>query len=330
MLERLVRYAQFPSATARAGDSCVRPASAEVARPRRRRSWSRPAGLGVALATWLLLLASVHPALAQQVHGRLLDLESDGPLVAGLLTLLTADGVRIITAVSDDEGYWLLEVPEPGIYYIEAKRIGYQAWVAGPLEVKRDDDLDSVYRLRRFPVMLDAFEVSAAATRRYLTLSGFYDRQRADFGHYITPEDIEKRQATAVTDLLRSIPGVNLVSLTDGSVGPRSVQLRGSNLSHGGVCRPRVFVDGIMYARGDSRPKRLGDPLDVEQLVEDQLQRVDQGLSLDDIGHPSSIAAIEVYRSSSQVPVQFGGTSVETQCGVIVIWTRTGRMRSGQ
>jgi hypothetical protein len=56
---------------------------------------------------------------------------------------------------------------------------------------------------------------------------------------------------------------------------------------------------------------------------------MDEALSLDDIGHPSTIAAVEVYRSASQVPVQFGGTSVETLCGVIVIWTRTGRLRVG-
>ncbi len=39
------------------------------------------------------------------------------------------------------------------------------------------------------------------------------------------------------------------------------------------------------------------------------------------------ILAIEVYRSATEVPVQFGGTSVETLCGVIVIWTRTGSAR---
>jgi hypothetical protein len=50
------------------------------------------------------------------------------------------------------------------------------------------------------------------------------------------------------------------------------------------------------------------------------------GLTIDDIAHPSTIAAIEVYRSGVQVPVQFGGNSVETQCGVIVVWTRVGRM----
>jgi hypothetical protein len=84
-----------------------------------------------------------------------------------------------------------------------------------------------------------------------------------------------------------------------------------------------------MYSRGDSRPVRVR-PSDATERAVDLEQRMDEALSLDDIGHPSTIAAIEVYRSATQVPVQFGGTSVETLCGVIVIWTRTGRMPSGR
>jgi hypothetical protein len=84
-----------------------------------------------------------------------------------------------------------------------------------------------------------------------------------------------------------------------------------------------------MYSRGDARPVQRRDGDATERAEEDLMRRMDQALSLDDIGHPSTIAAIEVYRSASQIPVQFGGSSVETLCGVIVIWTRTGRMRLG-
>ncbi len=145
----------------------------------------------------------------------------------------------------------------------------------------------------------------------------------------MTPEDIEKRQASKVTDLLLGIPGVQRVYVTGGSVGTTQVQLRGSSISQGGMCRPRVFVDGLIYSRGDSRLIRSREGDETDDVVEDLHERMDQGLSIDDIGHPSTIAAVEIYRSASQVPVQFGGSSVETLCGVIVIWTRTGRMRGG-
>jgi len=290
----------------------------------------RRTGPHVALATLLFLSLAAQAASAQRVRGRLLDLISDEPIPAGIVTLLSTSGTALLTGVSDREGYWVLDVTSPGSYYVAAARIGYQRWVSGPVAVQAGDDWNSVFRLRRLAVMLDPVVVSARATRRYLDQAGFYDRQHANFGHFIGPEDIDKRRASTVTDLLTGLPGVNLGLMTSGSVGRRAVQLRGSDISQGGVCRPRVFVDGLMYARGDSRPRQREGGPDMERRVDDEIQRVDQAISLDDIGHPSTIAAIEIYRSAIQVPVQFGGTSVETLCGVIVIWTRTGRTTATQ
>jgi hypothetical protein len=245
----------------------------------------------------------------------------------GLLTLRTADGAPVRAVMSDPEGRWAFEVPSPGSYFVEATRIGYDPWVAGPLEIRAGDDLDSVFHLRRRPIELEPLVVSARTVRRNLELAGFFDRQRSDFGQFLGPEDIERRQAPRLTDLLRGLPGVNVVSMGTGSVGARTVELRGSNLSLGGVCRPRIFVDGLLYAFGDSRPRRRVESVATES-EEEVLERIDQGLSLDDIGPPGSIAAIEIYRSASQVPVQFGGTSAGTLCGVIVIWTKRGTVRT--
>ncbi|MDH5805789.1 MAG: hypothetical protein OEZ54_11480, partial [Gemmatimonadota bacterium] len=118
--------------------------------------------------------------------------------------------------------------------------------------------------------------------------------------------------------------------ISTGTVGTTVIQLRGSRLSSGGVCRPRVFVDGIIFLRGDSRPLGVDEWGNPERLF-DLEENPDAGrfadeLNIDDIGHPSTIAAVEIYRSGAQVPVQFGGTSIETQCGVIVIWTKIGTL----
>lgn len=284
----------------------------------------------IPLTTLALSLAVSQSAEAQRLSGRLLDLVSNQPIPYGMITLLPAEGQGSRITLTDNQGHWTIAVPEPGVYYVAAKRLGYQPWVSGPITIGAQDDLTSVFHLRPLPVMLDPVEVSGAATRRYLELTGFYERQKSNFGHFMTPEQIDKRRATRVTDLLLGLPGVQLVSMTTGSAGPRFVQLRGGTLSRGGVCRPRVFVDGLMFARGDSRPVRLVTDDATEMAVDEQIQRIDQGLSLDDVGTPSTIAAIEVYRTASQVPVQFGGTSVETLCGVIVIWTRTGLMNTAR
>ena len=282
------------------------------------------------LCTVLYAVLSSHSMAAQRLHGRLIDLLTDQPIPAGILTLLTEDGDPMATVVTDEEGYWVLHAPTPGHYYVEAKRLGYQPWIDGPVTIKRGEDWNAVYHLQPLAVRLDPIEVSAQATVRYLELNGFYERQRTDFGHFVEPEAIERRQATKVTELLAAIPGVRLVP-TGAGLGRRQVQLRGSHITQGGLCRPRIFVDGLIYNRGESRPtgfddwgnpERAADPNENPDLLDAYVEA-----DIDDIVHPSSIAGIEVYRSGAQVPVKFGGGSIQTRCGVIVIWTKAGQMR---
>ena len=300
-----------------------------VCRRRRPRQSTR---LRVACVTVLLAVWGPQTAAAQRLQGRLLDLQSNQPISSGILTLITEDGERVATAVTDDGGSWLLDAPNPGVYFIEAKRLGYQPWIDGPLEIQTGDAPVFVYHLRPAAIPLDPLEISAAATERYLQLSGFYERQRSDFGHFMTPDDIQRRQAARITDMLMSLPGVRLID-AGGGAGGRHIQLRGGSLRRDGICRPRVFVDGSLFMRGDSRPLGVDDfgrPEQREALEQDSdFARLFRGSSLDDIGHPSTIAAVEIYRSAVQVPVEFGGTSMQTQCGVIVVWTKVGRMGQG-
>ena len=283
------------------------------------------------LLTAALLLTGRGDVSGQQhMRGRLLDVDSNQPIAAGYLQLLALDSTVVASTMSDAQGNWRLVVPRPGRYFVAARHPGYQPWTSAAVDVAAGDQLNAVFHIKRLAVRLDPIEVRAEAVRQYLEVSGFFERQRGNFGHFMTPEAIEKRQASRVTDLLTAIPGVQRVALTGGSVGPAHIQLRGSSLSQGGLCRPRIFVDGLMYSTGDSRPIRRTDADATERADEDLLRRMDQAISLDDLGHPSIIAGIEVYRSASQVPVQFGGTSVDTLCGVIVIWTHTGRMRAGE
>jgi hypothetical protein len=244
-----------------------------------------------------------------------------------VLTLRLSGVGPVGSAFTDDDGSWTFQLPRPGVYFLEAQRIGYETWIAGPLNVAEGDDLLFIYHLRPKPIELDPIEVTVAATRRHLETAGFYERQRSDFGTFLGPEEIARKRAPRITDLLMGLPGVRMVSMTTGSVGGRFIQLRGSSISQGGVCRPRIFVDGLLYAKGDSKPieRREGEETELDEIME----ALDQGLSIDDIAPPSDLAGVEVYRSAVQVPVQFGGTSVETLCGVIVFWTKRGTARMG-
>ena len=62
-------------------------------------------------------------------------------------------------------------------------------------------------------------------------------------------------------------------------------------------CIPALYIDGTMVRRAGER-----------------------GLYIDEFVRPDEILGIEVYRGSSEIPLQYGGTL--GTCGVVLIWTR--------
>ena len=276
---------------------------------------------GLCLAA--LLTVPVGNAHAQHIRGSVRDVASNQAIAGVVLTLHGGDSAVVASSVSDANGAWRLNAPRAGTYFIRARRLGYEPWITDEVLIGENAELQSVLHLRQIAVTLDPVTARAAAIRQNLEYAGFFDRQRGNFGHFVGPDAIDRRQASRISDVLSTIPGVTLYAPRSGSAGASQIGLRGSSVTDGALCRPRVFVDGLMYTRGDSRPVRTRAENATEQAELEE--RIDQSISLDDIGHPSTIAGIEVYRSATQVPVQFGGTSVETLCGVIVIWTRSGR-----
>jgi len=280
-----------------------------------------------------LVLACAQPVWAQRVHGQLLDLETKRPLDGGLVTLRTARGERVGSVAATTQGFFEIIAPSSGFYYLEVNRLGYGLLRDGPFQLEADGDREVLYSLQRQAFQLAPIEVNAEAPKArstYLEQVGFYERQKADFGHYITRDEIERRQAHRFTDLLRVIPGVRILPSGNGGSGS-SIQLRGSMLSLGGVCHPQVIVDGLVVLRGTARPWRPANSGPEDRATEQALPALDpdrEQVSIDDVVMPDDVEAIEVFRSGVQVPVRFGGTSTSTQCGVIVIWTRRGHRDS--
>lgn len=275
----------------------------------------------------ILLLATARPAESQVLRGRLLDLSTDEPIEGGVVTLMDSVGVRLRSFVTDADGWYELHAPGPGLYLVEARRIGYRAWVDGPVELSADEVWDSIFHLQVIPVLLDPVEVVAqtAVREAYLQRMGFYERQRVDYGHFITRAEIERRAPDRMTDLLLTVPGARSAPSTSG-LNRSSISFGGSIQQRGGPCHPRVYVDGLVVIRGDARPHGLdvhGQPeLASEAGPSDPTMR--QEIALDDVVMPEDVQAVEVYRRGSEVPVRFGGMSTNTQCGVIVVWTRRG------
>ena len=130
------------------------------------------------------------------------------------------------------------------------------------------------------------------------TIPGFDARSKRGLGAFITRDDIEKRQSVLTTDLFRTIPGLNVVF--DGT--NYTVQsARAGNMS----CPMQWYLDGAPFDNSDN--------------------------SFDQMIRPDDIEAIEVYKSASEVPVQFQGKNAS--CGTILVWTKraaTGRTKAAK
>lgn len=274
----------------------------------------------VALAA-LASSVGVRPLGGQSVRGRLLEDGTDQPVAAAQVALITAAGNAIAADQSNAAGQFALRAPRPGTYRLQIRRLGYRARME-PVEISgRGLELD--VRLEPLPVTLDPVTVEADLSLRYLEQVGFYTRQFSDFGHFITRDRIEERRPTRLTDVLSSVPGVRLVP--DGRVlGRTLLQLRAATTTFGGLCEPRVFIDGLIAIRGDAKPVVLtpGGGL-IDELNQEDPRSPEP--AVDDVVSPRDIEAIEVYRTGAEVPAQFGGMGPFTRCGVVVIWTRKGR-----
>jgi len=126
-------------------------------------------------------------------------------------------------------------------------------------------------------------EVTIAANDQ-VKLREFYEhkQQRASFGRFIEQREIRRLGPTNPSDLFRTIPGIVISTASGGN----TIRIRG--------CQPMVWVDG---------------------------QRV-PGAELDEVIHPSEIAAIEFYPSNAGIPAQYLERG-NRLCGSVLVWSRT-------
>lgn len=246
--------------------------------------------------TWLTMAGQ--PLAAQAVQTRVIDASSQEPLPR--VIFVVSDGEdQLWSALTDTAG----QLAVPWNQWIgrqltlRLRRIGYR-----PLS--RVIRVDSVLLysplsipLDRAPVSLEDITITGARVARRLRNAGFYERQRAGLGHFITEEDIVRRQPRWPTDLFRAIPGITVSVLSGKARGGTISVTRAQQGSFRGPCPARILIDGVVVA-GPSAGRFYLD----EYLTADE------------------IAAIEVYRGPAETPAAFGGA--DAACGVILIWTK--------
>ncbi len=204
--------------------------------------------------------------------------------------------------VAGDAGQFRLELA-PGRVALEFRRLGYR-----PEQMTFELGGDTAVTISLIPVAqkLQAQEVTGPRSFA-LELHGFYqrmaDREKGiNAGHFITAEDIERRNPRRLTQMIEDIPSVRILPVgpKSGDMCPRGYCLAPAGSNH---CPMTVYLDG-------QRLNRLTSASPSADYVTD----------LDDFIIPSHVAGMEVYAHPGEVPPQY--QLLNGMCGVILVWTK--------
>lgn len=190
---------------------------------------------------------------------------------------------------SDERGRFVLAKAAAGRMTVRVRRIGFRPDSVS-LDVLAGRTIETNVTLGRLAVELSPVVVLG---RRNITgrMAGFYQRQLRGGGHFITLDDINKRNPMNMTDMFRMIPGVRV----------ETAGMRNRIRFRGGRCAPLTWLDGTPLYAGE--------------------------FDLDAID-PRSLEGLEVYSGAASVPAEFqGNQSMSSACGTVVLWSRQGETR---
>jgi TonB family protein len=193
-------------------------------------------------------------------------------------------------AVSDERGNFTLRALPRASLHIIVRRLGFVPATVNWAPTSNSAPLD--VRLAEIAHSLAVVEVREHREPYDGRLAGFNARRSRKVGHFITRNDIERKNGFDLTDVMRDVPGARVITMR-GALG-KTVLLRGA------TCPPLVFVDGFPASAG---------PFDLDMI------------------NIKSVEGIEVYAGAASIPIEFIGPRGLEQCGVIAIWSRPAEAR---
>jgi hypothetical protein len=157
----------------------------------------------------LLLTALPAAAAAQGIRGQGVD-EIGSPVSAALVSLISEDEEVLRTVEGDEEGNFQFEEISPGSFLLRVERLGYETMTTPTLVVEESFTVVVELRVAVDAIPLEPLVVRQRSRTRRLDplIQEFYERRETGIGHFIEREEIEERQASRLSDLLRGVPGV--------------------------------------------------------------------------------------------------------------------------
>ncbi len=242
------------------------------------------------------------PAAAQRIslegviRGRVLEDTTEAGINGVLVEVL--DGATRIrgSAVSDAQGYFHLPSVPRGAFRLRTTRLGYAKTITPYWRIEAGEELTVVVRISPEAVMLAPLEITGRISSSSPVLANFYRRaERGIAGTFITRADIERSNATKLTDLLVNVPGVAIAAATASRGQVVSFERA---LPVVGSCPVQIYVDGMLASRNQIN------------------------LPIDELVTPALLEGIEIYKGLGTVPPEFANPLA--RCGVIALWTRRG------
>lgn len=226
-----------------------------------------------------------------RVTGRVVN-RNGAPVGNARIGLMGSSAATVTRA----NGEFVLDSVPAGTQALIVRQLGYRPTEVA-VELSARTPTRVTVRLGEFVPELTPVEVVSRRDEG-LQKVGFLDRKRSSAGGYfLTPEQIEKRKALQFTDLMRTIPGIQVSSQN----GQAMLTSNRSSSSGSGGC-VTVFVDGAAW------------------------QQLTPG-DLDSFVRPEEVAAVEVYNGVG-VPAQFA--TVGQTCSAVVVWTKTRVVQRGK
>lgn len=207
-------------------------------------------------------------------------------------------GTTMATLADTDGTFRMFALPQGG-QSVEVRMMGYTS-VLVPIEIEAGRTTDLQIVMTAIALPLATVEV-VGDTLIVPQMQGFEERRARGAGRFFSRTDIDKMQARLFTDVLRRVPGLQ-IGMSNGSVTSGSAvrTARTSGMMGGRPCPILYYMNGTPF------------PVTNEMAINNYIS-------------PEDVAAIEVYNGTSEIPPQFNSTMHNSPCGVVLVWTMTGK-----
>ena len=208
---------------------------------------------------------------------------------------------------SDSAGRYRIDAPS-GNRVALFRTIGHHPLRLRLILSKGDSVTADADLVKQLAQELEPLETTAKPTPpRGFGYESFGERRKLGLGKFMDSVELRRYEGRKVADVLRGIQGLRIIYFAEDSSRPWNYEWRVASQRKeafaDSFCWMSVVLDGSPIYRFGSRSR----PPDFRT----------------EMFSVSTLAAVEVYRSASEVPLEFGGPAEE--CGLLMLWTRRGQ-----